>query len=171
MWDVLLTTEQEAKELVGSILTTKTLQTEYIGIRRTKVTVHGVSVNITEDRMEAFYAQYGKVEEVSGVISKAGIATGDIVLQVTLIPNVLMCRERRMLLVVEGRRLYKARYHSVPASLPAKTKDNAPDSPNRAPLSPTTSTPPDPSNSTSVTSSQRKRKIRSRASRQKKPVK
>lgn len=46
--------------------------------------IHGVSVDITEDRMEAFFAQYGKVEEVTGVIIKAGIATGDIVLQVTL---------------------------------------------------------------------------------------
>lgn len=48
------------------------------------------------------FSQYGNVEEVSGVMS-------DIVLQVTLthkrfanIPNVLMCRERRMLVIVEG---------------------------------------------------------------------
>lgn len=102
MWYVLL---------AGSILTSKTLrfQTEYMGTRNTKVTVHGVPVDITVDRIGAFFAQYGKVEEVSGVISKANIATGNIVLQVTLIrrsfadiPNILVSREKRMLVVVEG---------------------------------------------------------------------
>lgn len=84
-----------------------------MGARRTKVTVHGVPVDITEDRMEAFFAQFGKAEEVSGVISKAGIAIGDIVLQITLthrrfanILNILMYREMRILVVVEGRRPY-----------------------------------------------------------------
>lgn len=59
------------------------------------------------------FAKFGKIEEVNNPTSKAGIATGDIVLQVTLmrqafveIPNVLMCRERRMLVVVEGRKPY-----------------------------------------------------------------
>lgn len=63
--------------------------------------------------MEAFFAQYGKAEEVSGVISKAGIAIDNIVLQVTLIRmrfadilNILMYREKRILVVVEGRRPY-----------------------------------------------------------------
>lgn len=51
---------------------------------RTKVTVHGVSVDIAEDRMGTFFTQYGKVEEVSAVISKAGIVTSDTLLQVTL---------------------------------------------------------------------------------------
>lgn len=55
-----------------------------MGSRNRKVTVHGVHVDITEVQMRAFFTQYGKVEEVSGVISKAGIATGDIVIQVTL---------------------------------------------------------------------------------------
>lgn len=50
--------------------------------------------------MGALFAQYGKVE-VSGIISKAGIATGDMVIQVTLtcesfagIPNILIYWER-----------------------------------------------------------------------------
>lgn len=50
---------------------------------------------------------------MSAIISKVGIVTGNTVLQVTLtrknftdIPNILMCRERRMLVVVKGRRPY-----------------------------------------------------------------
>lgn len=61
-------------------------------------------------RWGPFFAKYGQVDEVGAVISKSGIATGDIVLQVSLtrhssveIPNLLMCREKRMLVVVEGR--------------------------------------------------------------------
>lgn len=44
LWDILLANEEEAKKLAGSILTTKTvrMQTEYMGTRKTRVTVHGV---------------------------------------------------------------------------------------------------------------------------------
>lgn len=53
LWDILLATEQQAKVLAGSVLITKSLclQTEYMGTRRTKVTIHGVPVDISEDRM------------------------------------------------------------------------------------------------------------------------
>lgn len=84
-----------------------------MGTRKTKVRVHGMPVDITEYRMGTFFAQYEQIEEVSAVISKASIASGDFVLQITLtrrsiadIPNILMYREKRMLLVVEGRRPY-----------------------------------------------------------------
>lgn len=63
--------------------------------------------------MRAFFARYGQVKDVSAAISKAGIATDDCVLQVTLtcksfveIPKVLMSREKLMLAVVEVRRRY-----------------------------------------------------------------
>lgn len=84
-----------------------------MGTRKTKVRVYGMPVDITEYRMGTFFAQYEQIEEVSAVISKASIASGDFVLQITLtrrsiadIPNILMYREKRMLLVVEGRRPY-----------------------------------------------------------------
>lgn len=67
--------------------------------------------------MGAFFAKYGEVNEVSAVLSKSGIGTGDIFLQITLnrqnfgeIPNILMCHEKRMLAVVEGRRPYSWSY-------------------------------------------------------------
>lgn len=107
--DLLMKSKQEAKDLAGSVLTSKTLrlQTVYMGTRRTNVTVHGVPIDISEDRLGAFFALYGKVEKVTG------IATGDVTIEITLtrknfidIPNILMCRERRMIVVVEGRRPY-----------------------------------------------------------------
>lgn len=98
MWVILLASEQEAKQLAESIQMVKSvrLQTEYKGTRKTRITVHCVPVDISEDRMEAFFAKYRQVNEIIAVISKSGIATGDIVIQVTLtrqnfgeIPNVL----------------------------------------------------------------------------------
>lgn len=112
LWDLLLSTEQQAKELAGSILNTKhfRLQTEYMGSRRTKVTIHGVPVDIPEDRMGTFFAKYG---EVNALISKAAIAKDDLEVQVTVsresfgeIPNTLVCRDKRMLVVIVGRRQY-----------------------------------------------------------------
>lgn len=49
-------TVEEAKMLAGSTLTTKSvsLQTEYMATRRTKITVHGVPVDISGGRMGAF---------------------------------------------------------------------------------------------------------------------
>lgn len=103
---------RKAKQLTGTILTTKNLrlQTEYMGTRRTKVSVHEVPVDIKEDRMAAIFDKYGEVEEMLSVFSKAGFSTGDIVLEVSLtrktfadILNVLIIW---MLVVVEGRLPY-----------------------------------------------------------------
>lgn len=82
MWDLLLSSEQEAKLLTGSILSPSSLrlQTEYMGIRKTKITVHGVSVDICGDRMGAFFRKYRQVDEMSALRRKTGITTGDIVL-------------------------------------------------------------------------------------------
>lgn len=51
IWDILLPTVQDAKQMAGSVLTTKNLrlQTEYMGTRRTRITVRGVPVDISED--------------------------------------------------------------------------------------------------------------------------
>lgn len=100
MWDILLGKEVEAKQLAGSVLSTTSirLQTEYMGIRWTKITVPEVPVNICENCMGAFFSKFGQVEEVNAYISKSGINMGDMVLYVTLtwqafgeIPNILMC--------------------------------------------------------------------------------
>lgn len=104
-----MATKEEAKKLAGNTLATKSvlLQTEYLGTRRTKVNISGY-------RLGTFLALYGEVKEVSAIISKAGIATRDFVLQVTLtlksfgeMPNVLVCWERTMPVVVKGRRPYR----------------------------------------------------------------
>lgn len=76
---------------------------------RTRITVHGVPMDIFEDKMEAFFLKFSKVEEVKALLGKSSIETGDVDLQVTLtqrsfgeIPNILLCRERRILVAVEG---------------------------------------------------------------------
>lgn len=52
-----------------------------------KITVNVVALDVSEDRLGSFLAQYGQVEEVTATISKAGIATGDFVLKVTSTRN------------------------------------------------------------------------------------
>lgn len=49
--------------------------TEYMGTRKTRFTVHGVPVDISEDCVGAFFAKYGQVEGVNAVTSKSSIAT------------------------------------------------------------------------------------------------
>lgn len=113
MWDILLKKKQNSQP--GAFR----CQRRY-GFRRNtwehegkKFIIHGVSVDISEDRMGAFFSKYGQVEEVSTVVSKSDIATGDFVIQVTLthqsfgeIANVLMCREKSMRVVMDERRPY-----------------------------------------------------------------
>lgn len=99
--DVLLATEEEVKKLVENVLTTKVLclQMEYMGTRRTKITVHGVPFNIILDHVEAVFANFSQVGDVTYVLNKAGMATGDLDLQVTLnrkrfldVPDSLVCK-------------------------------------------------------------------------------
>lgn len=53
----MLAIEEGAKKLVGSTLETKSvhLQTEYLRTRRKKVTVHGIPVDITGNRLGVFF--------------------------------------------------------------------------------------------------------------------
>lgn len=62
------------------MLTTRNLrlQTEYMGTRRTKITVHGMPVDISEDLMGVFFSKFGKVEEVKALLGKSGIPTVDV---------------------------------------------------------------------------------------------
>lgn len=82
MWDILLDTEQEDWKYING--NKVCFQTKHMGIRKAKVIVHGVTVDITEDWMGAYFAQYGQVEDASAIISKVDIATGDFVHQVTM---------------------------------------------------------------------------------------
>lgn len=73
-----------------------------MGTCRTKVTILGVSVDISEDRMGSFFTKYSEVSEVKALMSKANIATGDMELYITVnrknfqeIPNILVCRDKK----------------------------------------------------------------------------
>lgn len=83
MWDILLATEKEVKQLAGSIRMMKNvrLQTMYMATRRKKLRCMWCP---WISGMDSFFSKYGLVEEVNAIISKFGITTGDMVLQVTL---------------------------------------------------------------------------------------
>ncbi|CAE1280356.1 unnamed protein product [Acanthosepion pharaonis] len=107
--------EEAAKQLAGTTLTTTSvhLQTEYMGTRRTKVTVHGVLVAINRDQLGDIFARYSEVEDILATISKAGIATGDFFIQVILtlksfrkIPQHVDVPDKMIPVVVESRRPY-----------------------------------------------------------------
>lgn len=105
-------TEDAVKALTGNILATKSvrLQTEYMGTRKTNITFDGVSLYIGEDHLGFFFAKSREVAVVSSVKSKAGIATGDFEIMITLtrnnfmdITNILTCGGRPISVDVEGR--------------------------------------------------------------------
>lgn len=83
--DILQACEEDAKRLVGIVLTTKSvrLQTEYMGTRKTKVTLNGMPMDIKRSDWRVF-SKFGDVEDVSAAAGKMGIATGDYVLQITV---------------------------------------------------------------------------------------
>lgn len=74
------TTEEAAKALAGNALTTKSirLQTEYMGTRKTRITLHGVPMYITEDHLGTYFSSYGLVDGVSAAKGKSGLTTSDI---------------------------------------------------------------------------------------------
>lgn len=59
MWEILLATKEEARQLTGIILMAKTvhLQTEYMGTRKISVIVHEVPADITEDRLGTIFCE------------------------------------------------------------------------------------------------------------------
>lgn len=86
MWDILLEMENKPKKLVRRILTTKSvkLQTVYLGTRKIRITLHGVALDISEDYLGAFFAQYGQAAKVTPAKGRMGISTEDVAIQVTL---------------------------------------------------------------------------------------
>lgn len=79
MWNILHTTKETAKTLAGSILTTKALrlQKEYMYIQKTRITLHGVPMYITEEHFGTFFSDYGPVEEVFSINVSRSLPTSD----------------------------------------------------------------------------------------------
>lgn len=96
MWGILLVTEEVAKTLAVNLLTIKSLRflNEYMDTRKTRITLHGLSMYITDDHIGGLLCRLW----TSSLKSKMGIATSDFEVMVTLtrqkfieIPNVLTC--------------------------------------------------------------------------------
>ena len=112
-WDVLLPTEKQAAKTAESDIITKhfRLQPEYKGTRRLRVTVCNVPAIITGEVLAAYLSAFGHVEEYNLLRSPAGTAYGDYAFRLCLsrdgfkaIPKTLICGDRQMMVMVEGRR-------------------------------------------------------------------
>ena len=112
-WDVLLPTEKQAAKTAESDIITKhfRLQPEYKGTRRLRVIVCNVPAIITEEILAAYLSAFGHVEEFNLLRSPAGTAYGDYAFRLCLsrdgfkaIPETLICGDRQMMVMVEGRR-------------------------------------------------------------------
>ena len=112
-WDVLLPTEQQAAKTAEKDIITKhfRLQPEYQGTRRLRVTVCNVPAIITGEVLAAYLSAFGQVEEFNLLRSPAGTAYGDYAFRLCLtrdgfkaIPETLICGDRQMIVLVEGRR-------------------------------------------------------------------
>ena len=112
-WDVLLPTEKQAAKTAETDIITKhfRLQPEYKSTRRLRVTVCNVPAIITGEVLAAYLSAYGHFEEFNLLRSPAGTAYGDYASRLCLtrdgfkaIPETLICGDRQMMVMVEGRR-------------------------------------------------------------------
>ena len=112
-WDVLHPTEEIAKKLATSNITTKyfRLQPEYRGQRRIKVTVCNVSMQLNGDVIAAYISSYGGVEDYTQITSAHDTAYGDFSFIMILhrggfnaIPHTITYRNTTMTVIVEGRK-------------------------------------------------------------------
>ena len=112
-WDVLLPSEEQAAKTAAKDVITKyfRLQPEYKGTRRLRVTICNVPAIITGEVLAAYLSAYGQVEEFNLLRSPAETAYGDYAFRLCLtrdgfkaIPETLVCGDRQMMVMVEGRR-------------------------------------------------------------------
>ena len=112
-WDVLLPTKEQAAKLVESCINTKffSLQPEYMGTRRIRVTVRNVPANLPGKVVASYLSAFGWVEEMMQPCATAETAHGDYTFRLCLdregfqaISDTLYFRDRQMMVVVEGRR-------------------------------------------------------------------
>lgn len=95
--DILLATEEAAKILAGNKLTTKMLrlQTKYMGTRKTRITLHGVLMYITNNLFILWAAGVGYPQ------SRASRALPSVLVTLTWpkfseIPNIMTCSGRNI---------------------------------------------------------------------------
>ena len=102
------------------------------GTRRIRVTVCNVPATVTGEVLAAFISRYGRVEESNLLRSASGTAYGDHVFRLCLTregfqatPEIIISRERQMMVVVEGRRLRAvgavSSWDIYPNSVPRRT--------------------------------------------------
>ena len=112
-WDVLLPSEDLAKKLSASNITSKfnRLQPEYKGDRKIKGTVCNVPIQLNGDVLAAYLSEYGDIEDITTSKSSSGTVHGDYLVNMSLdrrgfqaIPQTIEYEEQTMMVVVEGRK-------------------------------------------------------------------
>jgi len=112
-WDVLLPTNEDAVRRSTKDVTFNNirLQPEYLGCRRTKVTVYGIPLTLSPKHVAAFLSTYGDLESSNPLYGKSGIQIPEYVFRMKLnregfdnIPDDIMFLDHKIMIVVEGRK-------------------------------------------------------------------
>ena len=111
MWDILRPTPELAAKLAGGTLITRNyrLQPEYMGTHRIRVTVCNVPTDLSGDMLTVFLSSYGKVEDVSPIITSSGLIHRDYVFKLCLKRDGFQAsnyKDRQLIVVVEGKRSF-----------------------------------------------------------------
>ena len=113
-WDVLLPTEDLAKKLAGSNISSKfyRLQPEYKGHRKIKVAVCNVPIQLNGDVLAAYLSEYRDIENITTSKSSSGTAHSDYLINMSLdrkgfqaIPQMIEYEEQTMIVFIVGRKL------------------------------------------------------------------
>ena len=114
-YDILLESEEKAREAAAKVHKSKNLKMEpmYMGRRHTTLTLYNVPVNITKECLGAYFARWGDVETIIAGRLKCGVFSANwrISMKTTTadyekIPDYLICRGQQVTVVVEGRKGY-----------------------------------------------------------------
>ena len=112
-FDLLLESEDKAREAASKVHISKNLRLEpmYMGRRHTSLTVFNVPIDISRDRLGAFFSQFGDVESVTAVRLKSGVFSANYKIRMKTttdafenVPDYLICRGRQITVVVDGRK-------------------------------------------------------------------
>ena len=114
-YDILLESEEKAREAAAKVHKSKNLKMEpmYMGRRHTTLTLYNVPVNITKECLGAYFARWGDIETIIAGRLKCGVFSANwrISMKTTTadyekIPDYLICRGQQVTVVVEGRKGY-----------------------------------------------------------------
>ena len=112
-YDILMETEEKAKEAAACIHRSKSYRMEpmYMGRRHTTLFIYNAPASITRECLGTYFSQFGDVESVTAGRLKSGVMSANykICMKTTTkayedIPDYLTCHGQEITVVVEGRK-------------------------------------------------------------------